>query len=338
MSDTETINTLSLEGDCKELINELRISLSELAALIERSKAHIRIDAIYKIPLRKTPRVDPNQEIEVTCPDRDESVDLAILALTDIDLAGGQSAKETLRVPGAIGVPALVLEQIHVTNQLRMQLFEKIQAAQPAMRKRIWKSSYPISGLQAMRVTPFLPDPKLIRFYWDTGSVTTRWVASDLMRLWEDQLIETFGHRPSHEEVVDHSVEMSLLSSLEKLETLKNHSEQVAIHRLGTPHIRARITDGTVLDTTTGLVKPYISLAAVPFVYDNDCAPPRISALTSYSPTDSKRKSGKDLLQKNEYVKGMHVYRYAKGHRYYGPFERRSSARNIRAPKPDETA
>ena len=284
LTDAKALETL--EEKCKGLIIQLDAELKELAALIARSKAHIRIDALYTIPLRDVGKVDPNKEIEVTRPEGSEAVDLVIHALTHILLAPGQDPKSTFRTPGAVGLPSLVLEKIQATNQLRMQLFENIKVAPRVMRTRIWKSLDFLSSLQAMRVTPVLAEPKLIRFYWDTGSVTTRWVARDLMQHWEDQLKELRGQVPTADEVIDGSVEKTLLFSLEQMRAkLKNFDERVAIHRPGTPHVRARITDPTVVDAKTGEIKPYLGMAVVPFVYDIALEPPKISALSSYSPS-----------------------------------------------------
>ena len=325
----------ALEEKCKSLIVQLDAELKELAALIARSKAHIRIDALYTIPLRDVGTVDPNKEIEVTRPEGSEAVDLVIHALTHILLAPGQDPKSTFRTPGAVGLPTLVLEQIQATNQLRMQLFENIKAAPRLMRTRIWKSLDFLSSLQAMRVTPVLAEPKLIRFYWDTGSVTTRWVARDLMQDWEDQLKKLRGQVPTPDEVVDGSVEKTLLFSLEQMRAkLKNFDERVAIHRPGTPHVRARITDPTVVDAKTGEIKPYLGMAAVPFVYDIALDPPKISALSSYSPSESKRAAKEDVFEPEPLVDRMKVYRYVASRREYGPFEKKSSARNVRASNP----
>lgn len=166
----------TIEEECRELIPTLDKSLKELAFLLEKSKAHIRIDALFQVPLRKSPTVDKNAAIEIVVPDGEEGIALAIETLTTIWLKGEQSAKETLRSPGAIGLPPLALERIRDTNRLRMHLFDLIEKAKPAERKRIWKAKehYGISSLQAMRVTPILHDPQLIRFYWDTGSRRVR--------------------------------------------------------------------------------------------------------------------------------------------------------------------
>ncbi len=171
----------TIEEECRELIPTLDKSLKELAFLLEKSKAHIRIDALFQVPLRKSPTVDKNAAIEIATPDGETGIPLAIETLTTIWLGEGQSAKETLRSPGAIGLPALALDRIRETNRLRMHLFDLIEKAKPAERKRIWKAKdhYGISSLQAMRVTPILHDPQLIRFYWDTGSITKRWLVRD---------------------------------------------------------------------------------------------------------------------------------------------------------------
>ncbi|MDF5950430.1 hypothetical protein P4193_02075 [Pseudomonas aeruginosa] len=101
----------------------------------------------------------------------------------------------------------------------------------------------------------------------------------DLIKVCEDELHATFGHRPSRDEVVQGSVESSVLLSLEQLEELPL-DEQVAVHRLGTPHIRARVTDGDI--------EPYICSAPVPFVYDVSCARPLIKPLKNYCPMEEK--------------------------------------------------
>lgn len=130
----------TIEEECRELIPTLDKSLKELAFLLEKSKAHIRIDALFQVPLRKSPRVDKNAAIEIVVPDGEEGIALAIETLTTIWLKGEQSAKETLRCPGAIGLPPLALERIRDTNRLRMHLFDLIEKAKPAERKRIWKA------------------------------------------------------------------------------------------------------------------------------------------------------------------------------------------------------
>ena len=315
----------TIEEECRELIPALDKSLKELAFLLEKSKAHIRIDALFQVPLRKSPTVDKNAAIEIATPDGETGIPLAIETLTTIWLGEGQSAKETLRSPGAIGLPALALDRIRETNRLRMHLFDLIEKAKPAERKRIWKAKdhYGISSLQAMRVTPILHDPQLIRFYWDTGSITKRWLVRDLIKVCEDELHATFGHRPSRDEVVQGSVESSVLLSLEQLEELPP-DEQVAVHRLGTPHIRARVTDGDL--------EPYICSAPVPFVYDVSCARPLIKPLKNYCPMEEKKKrSIRALLEPEPRVPGMNVHQYDVKYRAFGAFESRSRGRNKRA-------
>ncbi|RYA84640.1 hypothetical protein, partial [Enterobacter cloacae complex sp. 742-ADZ3-9B] len=89
----------TIEEECRELIPTLDKSLKELAFLLEKSKAHIRIDALFQVPLRKSPTVDKNAGIEIATPDGETGISLAIETLTTIWLGEGQSAKETLRSP-----------------------------------------------------------------------------------------------------------------------------------------------------------------------------------------------------------------------------------------------
>ncbi|MCT7339962.1 hypothetical protein N5K55_02595 (plasmid) [Pseudomonas aeruginosa] len=79
----------TIEEECRELIPTLDKSLKELAFLLEKSKAHIRIDALFQVPLRKSPRVDKNAAIEIVVPDGEEGIALAIETLTTIWLKGG---------------------------------------------------------------------------------------------------------------------------------------------------------------------------------------------------------------------------------------------------------
>nr|EIU3322111.1 hypothetical protein [Pseudomonas aeruginosa] len=78
----------TIEEECRELIPTLDKSLKELAFLLEKSKAHIRIDALFQVPLRKSPRVDKNAAIEIVVPDGEEGIALAIETLTTIWLKG----------------------------------------------------------------------------------------------------------------------------------------------------------------------------------------------------------------------------------------------------------
>lgn len=305
-----------------ELIPQLEQQLKEIAALIRASKDHVRIDALYRIPFRNKAEVNCDDPIEIMTLEGDDAIAMAAEVLTAIQFGAGQSARETLRAPGAIGLPSLILEKIRSTNLLRVELFRALEGTPLMLRRRLWRI-HKGSGTQTLRVTPILEDPLHIRFYWDTGSVFKRWLVSDLIKQCEDQLMETFGHRPSVSEVVEQSLEIKTLLSLEQLERLNSPDEQVAVRRPGTPHIRARVIDGDI--------QPYICSAAVPFVYDIACPRPEIKALVNYCPVEAEKERPKrTLLEDTPCVEHMKVYQYLPAHRKYGPFESRSSGRNVR--------
>ncbi|MBB3104767.1 DNA replication terminus site-binding protein [Azomonas macrocytogenes] len=313
---------LSPAQGAKELIFKLDQGLETLATMLRHNAENIRIDALYEIPLRNSPTVDKAEPIHVRSLTDQEAVDLTIEVLTSIWLRSAQSPKETLRAPGAIAVPDLMLEQINATNKLRMELFEIIKPLDQQARIDIWRAHPAIASLQALRVTPLLSKPFTLRFYWDTGASIERKRVMDLIQVYDELLLKNHGYRPSLQSLAEESGDRKLVFAIDMLERLMP-DEQVAIYRPVTPHIRARVRDGE---------EPgYICSAPIPFVYSQSSAPPRIKPLLDYKPvlTPGKRSIRAQLMDE-PYIDSMNIYRYMEMYRKFGPVDSKDRTRNKR--------
>lgn len=290
-----------------ELINQLDSELKDLASDMRAHAGSIRIDALWEIPLRSAPLVDPKAPIEISEPDREAAVLLAIEILTGIWMRVGQSMRETIRAPGAIGLPPQWIDTIARTNQLRSQIYEVIKPLTQQQRVNIWRRHNGISALQTMRITPILRDPVAIRFYWDATPSISRVRAWGLAEKLEQQLIEIHGYVPRTEELPEDSLDRKTAFSVEMLRHLASH-EAVAIYRAGKPHVRVRVHDGNDA--------PYIAQASVPYVYDHQCPSVRITPLVSYEPSSSKRpRSSRARIEAEPYVESLYIHRYLPGFR-----------------------
>ncbi|WGK63341.1 DNA replication terminus site-binding protein (plasmid) [Halopseudomonas sp. SMJS2] len=285
-----------------ELIDQLDSELKDLAADMRSRSGSIRIDALWEIPLRSAPLVDSKAPIEISAPEREEAELLVIEILTSLWMRIGQSMRETIRAPGAIGLLPQWIDTIARTNLLRSQIYEVIKPLSQQQRVNIWRRHNGISALQTMRITPILRDPVAIRFYWDATPSIKRVKAWDLAGKLEQQLIDIHGHVPRTEELPEDSVDRKTAFSVEMLRILDSH-EAVAIYREGKPHVRVRVHDGDD--------SPYIAQASVPYVYNHQCPSVRITPLVSYEPHASERpRSSRARIEAEPYVESLYIHRY----------------------------
>ncbi|MGE8066146.1 DNA replication terminus site-binding protein [Pseudomonas sp. NPDC089569] len=324
-------NYLSNASGALQLVNELREELEALELVLEASSTHIRVDAIFGIELRKTKLVTVGNPIPVTPLFGAAALQCAKDVLTNITLKPEQSAKETFRAPGALGLPRVAIQYLEKTNRIRLELFRLLGLLKAHERKALWKKFPGISSLQAIRTTVILSDPQFIRFYWHVGSSGVKRQAKDLIAEWDKQLFDLHGYRPRMDDTLENSLERKLVYSLEMLEALDDTSEQVCIHRPVAPHVRARFKDGDN--------EPDFVLAQTPFVYDIESPPPRIDPLVSYDPSGAKAasqenqgRSTRARLEEEPYIEAMHIYQYKEGYRTFGPVEKTPKKRNKRVP------
>jgi hypothetical protein len=318
-----------------ELINTLIAKLKDLSAILDSPKTHIRIDAIYGLELRNTPKVAMDQEIPVRTLTGAEAYACAKEVLTSIHLKDGQNAKETLRAPGAIGLPRVALDCIENANQIRFELFGLVSLLDPKERKSLWKKFKYISSIQTLRTTQVLIDPKHITFYWHEGSSGKRVQVMELVKEWDKYLTRLHGGRPRMDDTLEGSVERKLVYAIDVIEHIDPipTDEQVCIHRPVAPHIRARFLDSSVVE---GNELPIVQ-APTPFVYDLESPPPKIKNLRSFcprsasAPGDEKRpRSIRAQLMEEPYIESLNIFRYMEGHRKFGPVEKNPKQRNKR--------
>jgi hypothetical protein len=307
-------------------VNTLVTELATLKSLLDASSAHIRIDALFKIPLRMTPRVSMSDKIKVEPLFGAEANNCVKEVLTQIILLDGQNAKETIRAPGAIGLPSHVLEQVKKTNLIRSQLFEMIGKLKPKERKSVWRKTHGISSLQALRTTVILEDPQFINIFWHVGTSGTKKQAKDLIEEWDKTLVDLHGYRPRMEDTLEGSLERKLVFALDQLEALDDTNENVSIHRAVAPHVRARFKDGDK--------DPRFVISPTPFVYDIESPPPQITALEDYCPAiansaeqEKKKRSKRARLMAEPYIESMYVYRYLEEHRSNTPATKKPKKR-----------
>lgn len=321
---------LSPAQGVKELIDRLSESLADLKLMLRASRGQIRIDALYSIPFRNTPKVAKNEPIRIGTPDGDAAFDLACEVLTTIWLGAGQSARETLRAPGAIAVPGEILTRINESNRIRMELIDLLKPLSREVRRQIWINNSQVSSLQARRITPLLDDPLKIRFYWDIGESIDRYVVSDLIEQFTKEL-EALDDGAGSRELLDGSVDKRLRFSLDELSKLPRN-ERVAIRRVLPPHVRARVHDGDI--------PAYISTAPVPFVYNiANPAPPEIKHLQDYDPLDAPlqgKPSRRAKLMSEPYIEGLHLYRYLESARSSGPLVKEQTRNTRKRPTEGE--
>lgn len=322
---------LSNASGALQLVNELKEELEALKLILDASTAHIRVDAIFGIELRKSPRVSVSDSIPVEALFGAAATHCAKDVLTNIYLKTEQSAKETFRAPGALALPRLAIQCLEKTNRIRLELIDLLGKLEAKERKALWKKFPGISSLQAIRTTVILSDPHFIRFYWHVGSSGVKRQAKDLIAEWDKQLFDLHGYRPRMDDTLEGSLERKLVYALEMLEALKDTNEQVCIHRHVAPHIRARFKDGDN--------DPDFVLAQTPFVYDIESPPPRIDPLASYDPSDVKAvarenqgRSSRARLEEEPYIEAMHIYQYKEGYRRFGPVEKTQKKRKKRVP------
>lgn len=317
---------LSAISEAIAVVKQLEAELGVLDGMLTASRHRLRVDAIFEIEFRHEPEVDKDAPIPVRKLEGSDAVNAAIDVLTCITLKDGQNPRETLRSPGVVALPGEVIDKIQETNALRSKLEGLIGKIKEAKDRRdVWDKFEKISPKQAMRCTPVLLDPQTITFYWtDTGTSGKRYVASDLVKEWEDLLDRLHDRRPTMADAPEGSLEAGLLTAIDLLRKLGD--EPVAIRRPVKPHIRARVRDGD------DPVRPIIS--SVPFVYDIEKCKfgPTIKPLLSYDVATARRKSnGRELFEKEPYVFKMNVYRYKKIDPAFGPLANKPDSDSIRA-------
>ncbi len=293
---------LSPSHQALELIDQLDSELKDLAADMRTRAGHLRIDALWEIPLRSEPLVDPKAPIEIAIPEREAAVALAIEILTSLWMRPGQSMRETIRAPGAIGLHPDWIAAIERTNAIRAELYEVIKPLTQQQRVNIWRRHNGISALQALRITPILNAPMVMRFYWDSTPSIKRVRASDMASKLEQQLIELHGYVPHWDELPEDSADRKTSHSVEMLRQLDSH-EAIAIYRQGKPHVRVRVRDGDD--------EPYIAQASVPYVYSHQSQSVKITPLTSYEPqATDKPRSSRVRIESEPYVEALYIHRY----------------------------
>ncbi|HDS0956994.1 TPA: hypothetical protein QDZ28_000640 [Pseudomonas putida] len=307
---------LSPTSQAIALVNQLKTELEALFAVLQASRDQVEVHAVYAMEFRHENAVNAADPIEVRHLEGDDAVVAAFEALTCITLKEGQSPKETLRVPGAIALPKVAINQIAKTNALRSELSRVISTIKKTNDRRlVWRKFQDICPKQAMRSTHVLSAPRSINFYWDdTGSSETRHTVSGLLEEWEELLNQNHERRPTFESSPHGSVERALLVSIDLVNQkllsdgeVLFRDEHVAIRRPVQPHIRARVRDGN------SKIKPII--CPVPFVYEIGCPPPRIKPLPSYEPHAAGKKSsavkpGRALLESAPLIESINLYRY----------------------------
>lgn len=293
----------SVSGEAISLVKKLKQELDALREMLRASVHEVRVDALYGMKLRESREVRVEDSIEVHKLGGEEATEAAIEVLTSIYLKEEQSAKETLRVPGAIGLPPHALEKVIQTNALRTELANLIGIPE-TNRRQVWRTFKGISPIQALRTTHVLSDPQRLFFYWDTGASGHRHLVGDLIKMWEKAVKGERLYMPSYEDFAEGAVEHKLLIAIRELSTLQ-HDEYVYITRPVTPHIRCRFKNGDA--------KPKIVVAPTPFVYDVECPKPEVKDLETYTPHEkSDAGSTRVKIEREPYIESMKVFKYLK--------------------------
>lgn len=294
----------SVSGEAISLVKKLEQELDALREMLRASVHEVRVDALYGMKLRESRLVRVEDSIEVHKLDGEEAIEAAIEVLTSIYLKEQQAAKETLRVPGAIGLPPRALEKVIQTNVLRTELASLVLGIPKANRRQMWRTFQAISPIQAMRTTHVLSDPQRLFFYWDTGASGHRHLVGDLIKMWEKAVKGERLYMPTYEDFADGAVEHKLLIAIRQLSTLEQ-DEYVYITRPVTPHIRCRFKDGDA--------EPKIVVAPTPFVYDVECPKPKVKNLETYTPHEkSEAGATRVKIESKPYIESMKVFKYLK--------------------------
>lgn len=309
--------------------HDTRIELSELAGELERASAalaeqmksaphRMRVEAAYGIPYREQDKVDA-QPILVTPLDGQAAIEAVIEGLTAIHLKSEkQSARETLRVPGVVGLPSDWISQLVVLNGVKGQIEQLVtsRVKLAADRTKLWKSLIPrhsrFSSLQVIRQVRVLETaPRQIAFYWDASPSVERRTAAAQIAEYEELLKEAFDYVPTQLE--DGSKYLKYLYGIQTLRGLPG-DEFVATLRHGKPHPRARIT---FLDTTPRIIRP----APTPIVYDISDPRPRVVALHNWEPTNLSlkvvaEKTDRQKIDPEPLEESLYLHRYLPAHRF----------------------
>lgn len=291
-------------------------ALKELRTSLDVRRDQLRVDAAYGIDMRNKDEVDPKAAIEIVQLEGEAAIDAVIKGLTSVALEPEQHVKETLRVPGAVGLPCDLLEVVAQTNEMRQGMRQAMASLGGEMERRkawrnILRAEGPISGKQALRLTQELVNPTRLSFFWATGSSVKRYQVAALRAELIQQLPDPTDTSTPYDvsAVPPKSVEMTLKTGLNLLARLPM-DEYVAIQRPVRPHIRARV-DFMDLAGSPALLKSV--LAPVPFVYDVATPPPSIKPLGDYeglAERDFQFSHAK--LDPEPYFGPLNVHRYLK--------------------------
>ncbi|MGP0171113.1 DNA replication terminus site-binding protein [Pseudomonas sp. NCHU5208] len=315
------MTSTSTTTDAIDAASRLVEALHTLRSGLIENRDLVRLDAAFGIDLRETDRVNPAASIQVEPLEGDTAFDLAVEALTSVHLRPNQNPRSTLRVPGAIGLPKDLLEQVRHCNDLRNQLYLKvhgIQAGRP--RQAVWKRTGITSALQALRQTVILECPHRISFFWNVGTSVDRYQVSGLKKELLEQLqqnavdgqvvpkemTQPFDLEGLHEK----SVERRLKTQLNVLFGLPD-GEQIVLLRPVRAHVRARVSHSPLADgTCPEASKP---MSTVPFVYDREHPAPIVVPLNNFDPkslTAPRSKYSNAQLEPSPWNEAMNLYRY----------------------------
>jgi hypothetical protein len=300
---------LSPAQGATELITRIDGALKALASEMRAHAGSIRVDAIWEIPLREAPLVDKDSQIIPIAHSGIEAKNLAIECLTSIWLRIGQNMRETLRAPGVVGLPGVLIEQVREVNKLRLELYFLLKTLSAQDRVKIWRSKSNLSALQTTRLTHVIENPKAIRFYWEKTPSMRRKNAHALAAEYSKELIDIHGHDPVVESLPEDSHDLKLARGRDLLLVLPS-DELVAIYRPGQPHVRAkiRLAEG----------KPYIDPTSVPFVYDVErYEPPVIRHLKAFDPSAKANapRSPRAKVEVEPYIPSLYIHQYVEAHR-----------------------
>ena len=287
-------------------------ALEQLRQTLDMRRSELRVDAAFGVDLRNKAKVDPKAVIEIAELEGQAAIDAVIKGLTAIELDPEQNAKETLRVPGAVGLPSDLIALVESTNELRKRLHFEMQALGGEMaRRNVWRRFPSISGIQTLRLTQILVRPTRISFFWATGSSVKRYQVAALREELVQQLPDPTDTATRYDVtgVPQNSLEMALKTALNLLAPLPAE-EHVAIQRPVRPHIRARI-DFIDADGQEAISKS--TLAPVPFVYDVDTPPPTVQPLTNYQGIVERNfQFSHAKLERKPFIKSLNLYQYLK--------------------------
>ncbi|MFL1449385.1 DNA replication terminus site-binding protein [Pseudomonas tritici] len=301
-------NTSSTDPSIREQINYLEQRLNALANSMRLKPARMRVDAAYMIPFRDQKKVDDSKDIVVTPLVGSEAVKQVIYGLTSIYIdQGKQNPRETLRVPGVVGLPEDWLTEIEEINALKQAIQDAVgEIKDQYQRMKIWGSVKYLSALQTMRQHMILTDePAKIRLYWDTAPSIRKKTAADWITYYTTHLHKLHGYVPMLEELLEGDTSRNYVSALTKLS--KEDSELfIAEFRPGKPHIRARVV---LFDQKKAIFRAI----STPICYPIENSVPLITALTNWEAgKHTARDNTRVLIESEPFFLGLYLYHYKK--------------------------